>query len=120
MIELRVPMLTIYGIKNCDTMKKAFVLLDQRGVAYQFFDYKKQAPNAELLQSWIDQLGLEAVLNTRGTTWRKLTDEQKAQADTVDGAISLMIAQPSMIKRPILQSDDLLIIGLDAARYQTL
>lgn len=113
-------MLTIYGIKNCDTMKKAFALLDQQGVAYQFFDYKKQAPSAELLQSWIDQLGLDTVLNQRGTTWRKLTDAQKAQATTVEGAISLMIAQPSMIKRPILQSDSVLIVGLDETRYQTL
>jgi Spx/MgsR family transcriptional regulator len=113
-------MLTIYGIKNCDTMKKAFALLDQQGLSYQFFDYKKQAPSAELLQSWIDQLGLDTVLNQRGTTWRKLTDAQKAQAATVDGAIGLMIAQPSMIKRPILQSDSVLIVGLDETRYQTL
>jgi Spx/MgsR family transcriptional regulator len=113
-------MLTIYGIKNCDTMKKAFALLDQQGLSYRFFDYKKQAPSAELLQSWIDQLGLDTVLNQRGTTWRKLTDAQKAQADTVEGAIRLMIAQPSMIKRPILQGANVLICGLDAARYQAL
>jgi Spx/MgsR family transcriptional regulator len=113
-------MLTIYGIKNCDTMKKAFALLDQQGLSYQFFDYKKQTPTAELLQSWIDQLGLDTVLNQRGTTWRKLTDAQKAQAATVEGAIGLMIAQPSMIKRPILHSDNVLICGLDEARYQAL
>ena len=113
-------MLTIYGIKNCDTMKKAVALLDQQGLSYQFFDYKKQTPTAELLQSWIDQLGLDTVLNQRGTTWRKLTDAQKAQAATVEGAIGLMIAQPSMIKRPILHSEHVLICGLDETRYQAL
>ena len=107
---------TIYGIKACDSMKKAFALLDEHGLSYQFFDYKKQAPSAELLQQWIEQLGADAVLNKRGTTWRKLTDEQKAQADTVAGAIALMQTQPSMIKRPIVQTSDVLLCGLDGLR----
>ena len=113
-------MLTMYGIKNCSTMKKAFDFLDQAGVTYELFDYKKQAPTAELLQSWIDQLGLEVVLNKRGTTWRKLSDAEHAQAETAEGAIALMRAQPSMIKRPILTdaAGHVVLIGFDAARYQ--
>lgn len=111
-------MFILYGIKACDSMKKTFALLDELGVVYQFFDYKKQAPSAELLQQWIEQLGLDVVLNKRGTTWRKLTDEQKVQAETTAGAIALMQAQPSMIKRPIVQGEGVLLCGLDSERYR--
>jgi Spx/MgsR family transcriptional regulator len=111
-------MFTIYGIKACDSMKKAFALLDEQGLSYQFFDYKKQAPSAELLQQWIEQLGVDVVLNKRGTTWRKLTDEQKAQAETTAGAITLMQEQPSMIKRPIVQGEGVLLCVLDIERYR--
>jgi|GEM_PF-27569 len=112
--------LIIYGIKNCSTMKKAFDYLDQAGVVYQFFDYKKQIPTAELLQSWTDQLGLEVVINTRGTTWRKLTDEQKNQAESIDTAITLLQAQPSMIKRPIITdaAGTVVLVGFDETTYQ--
>ena len=112
-------MLTVYGIKNCSTMKKAFDFIDQAGVAYVFFDYKKQAPTAELLQLWIDQLGLDVVINKRGTTWRKLTDEQKNQAESIDTAIALLQAQPSMIKRPIITdaAGTVVLVGFDEADY---
>lgn len=115
-------MLTIYGIKNCSTMKKAFDVLDQAGVVYEFFDYKKQVPTAELLHSWIEQLGLDVVINKRGTTWRKLTDEQKSQAEKIDSAMTLLQAQPSMIKRPIVTDTAgiVLLVGFDAAAYQAL
>ena len=115
-------MLTIYGIKNCSTMKKAFECFDHAGVAYTFFDYKKQAPTAELLRSWIDQLGLDVVINKRGTTWRKLTDEQKNQAEQIETAIPLLQTQPSMIKRPIITdaTGKVVLVGFDAAAYQAL
>lgn len=113
-------MTTIYGIKACDSMKKAFTLLDQLGVAYVFFDYKKQVVDAEKLKNWIEQLGLDVVLNKRGTTWRKLDDTQKAQADSTTGAIALMQQQPSLIKRPILVHESGILCGFDAQAYQNL
>lgn len=114
--------LMIYGIKNCSSMKKAFDFLDHAGVAYVFFDYKKQAIDRQLLQSWIEQLGLDVVINKRGTTWRKLTDEQKNQTENTDTAIALLQAQPSMIKRPIITNaaGEVLLVGFDAAAYQAI
>lgn len=109
-------MATIYGIKNCSTMKKACDKLTALGVDYQFFDYKKQALDKATLASWVQQAGMDKVLNTKGTTWRKLSDEQKAQAQQdANVAIALMIQQPSMIKRPIVVARGQLIIGFDEA-----
>lgn len=96
--------ITIYGIKSCSTMKKAFTKLDELGVSYDFHDYKKQGIDKESVQRWIESLGIDKVLNKRGTTWRKLTDEQKQAADSdVDNAIDLLIENTSMIKRPIVE-----------------
>ena len=122
--------ITIYGIKSCDTMKKAFTKLDELGVSYDFHDYKKQGIDKEKVQHWVDILGIDKVLNKRGTTWRKLSDEQKQAADTtVDSAIDLLVANTSMIKRPIIegvlkanqQDQPILLCGFDDARFtQTL
>ncbi|MEY2863800.1 MAG: hypothetical protein RLY58_1507 [Pseudomonadota bacterium] len=109
---------TIYGIKACDSMKKAFALLDELAVGYEFHDYKKHGIDADILSGWVAQLGLDAVLNRRGTTWRKLTEDQKAQADSMAGAIALMQAQPSMIKRPMLCHQGQLMAGFDADAYR--
>ena len=101
--------ITIYGIKSCSTMKKAFTKLDELGVSYDFHDYKKQGIDKETVQRWVDGLGIDKVLNKRGTTWRKLTDEQKQSADAnIDNAIDLLVENTSMIKRPIVggQLDD--------------
>ncbi len=96
--------ITIYGIKSCSTMKKAFTKLDERGVSYDFHDYKKQGIDKDSVQRWVDELGIDKVLNKRGTTWRKLTDEQKQAADAnIDTAIDLLIENTSMIKRPIVE-----------------
>lgn len=96
--------ITIYGIKSCSTMKKAFTKLDELGVSYDFHDYKKQGIDKESVQRWVDELGIDKVLNKRGTTWRKLTDEQKQAADAnIDTAIDLLIENTSMIKRPIVE-----------------
>lgn len=96
--------ITIYGIKSCSTMKKAFTKLDDLGVSYDFHDYKKQGIDKEKVQRWVEVLGIDKVLNKRGTTWRKLTDEQKQAAeDNVDNAIELLIENTSMIKRPIVE-----------------
>ena len=96
--------ITIYGIKSCSTMKKAFTKLDELGVSYDFHDYKKQGIDKDSVQRWVNELGIDKVLNKRGTTWRKLSDEQKQAADSdVDNAIDLLIENTSMIKRPIVE-----------------
>jgi arsenate reductase (glutaredoxin) len=102
--------LTLYGIPNCDTVKKARTWLDAKGVKYAFHDYKKQGADVENLNRWCKALGWESVLNRAGTTFKKLADADKADL-TQDKAIALMIAQPSMIKRPIVEGDGVLLAG---------
>ena len=106
----------LYGIKNCDTMKKARTWLDGRGVAYTFHDYKTQGITPELLTRWVDDLGWEALLNKAGTTFRKLPDTDK-QDLTRARAMALMLAQPSMIRRPVLDLGPCLIVGFSAEAY---
>ena len=108
--------ITIHGIKNCDTMKKARAWLEAQGIAHDFHDYKTTGITPALLQAWVRQAGWEALLNRAGTTFRKLPDDQKQGLDEAR-AVALMLAQPSMIKRPVLTHGDKLIIGFDAARY---
>ncbi|MBK6631830.1 MAG: arsenate reductase [Betaproteobacteria bacterium] len=110
------PMITIYGIKNCDTMKKAFAWLDGHGIAYAFHDYKKVAPDAALLEKWAAQAGWEKLINTRGPSFRKLPPEKQADL-TQKKAFALMLENPSMIKRPIIESGRTLLIGFDADVY---
>ncbi|TAH50649.1 MAG: ArsC family reductase [Betaproteobacteria bacterium] len=112
----------VYGIKNCDTMKKAFAWLEANAVAYRFHDYRKSGIDADTLQRWCARAGWEALMNRRGTTWRKLSPEQQAIADEA-AAIALMQAQPSLIRRPVVEHDVTgsgkgeLIIGLDTDLY---
>ena len=94
--------ITIYGIKNCDTMKKARAMLDNRRVAYDFHDYKAKGIERGKLEGWARQAGWETLLNRAGTTFRKLPDKDK-HGLTEKKAIALMLAQPSMIKRPVLE-----------------
>lgn len=110
---------TIYGIKACSTMQKAFAWLDARGVPYDFHDYKKAGVTAARLAAWCRAAGWEVVLNRAGTTFRKLGNADK-QALTQDRAIALMVAQPSMIKRPIVETDGNLEIGFKPERYAAL
>lgn len=112
-------MLTIFGIKNCDTMKKAFAWLDESGLAYTFHDYKKQGIDAKTLQRWEQQVGWEALLNRRGTTWRKLPASEQATI-CQSTALSLMEAQPSLIKRPVVEYEGGLMIGFNADSWQQL
>ena len=110
----------IHGIKNCDTMKKTFAWFDGAGVAYHFHDYKKSGIDAATLTRWCAQLGWEALVNKRGTTWRKLTPEQQAIADTA-AAIALMQVQPSLIRRPVVEfAGGELVVGLDTAAFERL
>lgn len=109
-------MITIHGIKNCDTMKKARAWLDQHDVAYSFHDYKTQGISGETLVAWVGELGWETLLNRAGTTFRKLPEEQK-QGLTEARAIALMLAQPSMIKRPVLDLGERRLVGFSAEAY---
>lgn len=98
--------ITIYGIKSCSTMKKAFTKLDELSVDYDFHDYKKQGVDKASVQRWVEELGIDKVLNKRGTTWRKLSDEQKHAADAnPNHAVDLLIEHTSMIKRPIVEGE---------------
>lgn len=110
--------LTVFGIKNCSTMKKAFDWLDARDLAYEFHDYKKRGIDADTLRRWCARVGRDALVNTRGTTWRKL-DETRRDVSTDAAAIALMIAQPSLIRRPVLEfADGNLLIGFDPTRFE--
>ncbi|MBY6127662.1 ArsC family reductase [Qipengyuania aquimaris] len=99
-----------YGIPNCDTVKKARKWLDAQGIAYDFHDYKKEGADAGKLESWSDAAGWEALLNKRGTTFRKLPDEDKADIDRVK-AVRLMVENPSMIKRPVVEYPGGVLVG---------
>lgn len=110
-------MTTLYGIPNCDTVKKARTWLDANGVAYNFHDYKKAGITREKLQAWNSEFGWEKVLNRSGTTFRKLDEARKAELDA-EQAIDLMLEQPSMIKRPILETGGLNILGFKAEEYE--
>jgi len=108
--------ITLYGIKACDTMKKARTWLDEQGVAYAFHDYKASAIDRASLQKWCNEHGWDKVLNRAGTTFRKLDDAAKADLDQ-DKAINLMLAQPSMIKRPVLDLGERTLLGFKAELY---
>jgi arsenate reductase (glutaredoxin) len=107
---------TLYGIKNCDTMKKARAWLDSHGVAYDFHDYKAEGVASEKLKRWCDELGWETLLNRAGTTFRKLPDGDKEGLNERK-AIALMLAQPSMIKRPVLELGGKLLVGFKPEIY---
>ena len=102
-------------------MKKAFTLLDELGVQYTFHDYKKSGIDADTLQQWIDTLGLDTVMNRKGTTWRGLSEAEQAEANNVAGALELMKNKTSAIKRPILSNGDgVLICGFNEEEYRQL
>jgi arsenate reductase len=108
---------TIYGIKNCDTMKKARAWLEQAGVQYAFHDYKTAGIDKAHLERWSKDVGWEALLNRAGTTFRKLPDADK-EGLTAAKAIKLMLAQPSMIKRPVLEAGKALLVGFKPEDYK--
>ena len=107
---------TLYGIRNCDTMKKAWTWLDQAGVDYLFHDYKKQGIEAATLRRWAGQVGWETLLNRSGATFRKLPEAARRDLDEAK-ALELMLAQPSMIKRPVLDADGRILVGFKPEVY---
>ncbi len=109
-------MIKVYGIKNCDTMKKAFVWLESNGVAYEFIDYKKAGVAESQLPDWNQRAGWEKLLNTRGLMWKKLTDEERSAVDEAK-ALKLMAQYPSLIKRPVLDAGNKLLVGFTPDNY---
>lgn len=106
----------LYGIKACDTMKKARTWLDQHQIAYDFHDYKTQSIDAATLSRWLEQVNWDTLINRSGTTWRKLDDSRKQITDNAQ-AVALMIEQPSMIKRPVLEVGGKVYLGFKAEEY---
>ena len=107
---------TIYGIRNCDTMKEARAWLDARGVAYAFHDYKAQGVERDRLEAWAREVGWETLVNRAGTTFRRLPENDKAGL-TETKAIALMLEQPSLIKRPVLDVGGRLLVGFKPEQY---
>ena len=107
----------LYGIPNCDTVKKARAWLERRSVTYNFHDYKKAGIDEAHLRDWVDELGWETLLNRAGTTFRKLPDADR-QALDADKAVALMLAQPSMIRRPVLDLSDRRLVGFKPDLYE--
>ncbi|MEW8084015.1 MAG: ArsC family reductase [Candidatus Thiodiazotropha endolucinida] len=112
-------MVKLYGIPNCDTMKKTRRWLDEHGIAYQFHNYKKVGVDEKLLRQWVDRVGWEALLNRRGMMWRRLDDSVKAEINE-ENAIRVMLETPSIIKRPVLETDKTLNVGFTEEAYSKL
>jgi len=108
----------VYGIKNCDTVKKARKFLEEAGVDYTFHDYKKDGVDADRLAAFVGEFGWDTVLNRKGTTWRKLDDDVKESVTDAPAAIALMIENPSMIKRPIVEGEAKNFIGFDPVAWE--
>lgn len=114
-------MVILYGIPNCDTVKKARTWLDEQGISYTFHDFKKMGIDQKRIQHWVDTMGLEVVLNKKSTTWRGLSSEQQASAANTKKAIQLIQESTSLMKRPVLEKDGkVMVIGFDEAKYKSL
>jgi Spx/MgsR family transcriptional regulator len=109
--------ITLYGIPNCDTVKKARAWLTEHGLAHAFHDFKKAGVPPDLLQQWVDALGWEVLLNRKGTTWRQLDEATRLEITDAASAMRLMRGQPSVIKRPVVAWPDGLTVGFDAAAW---
>ena len=112
-------MITLYGIPNCDTVRKARRWLDTQGIAYRFHDFRKDGLDEARLRAWVGELGWETLLNRSGTTWRSAPDAVKAGLNT-ETAIAFMLQSPAAIKRPVLDTGSERVVGFSESRYQTL
>jgi len=112
-------MTSIYGIKNCDTMKKAMTWLTQNEIEFNFHDYRKDGLEMEFISQWIAEFGWEKIINKRGTTWRALDEDTKNNMNDAQ-AIEAVLAQPAMIKRPLLIHNNKATLGFKAAEYETI
>lgn len=107
----------VYGISNCDTVKKARAWLEAHGIAYEFHDWKKQGVDPELLSRWMDAVGWEQVVNRNGITWRKLPETEKARVKDKASAIAFLKEKPSAIRRPAFEHEGKLVLGFDPDTY---
>jgi arsenate reductase len=107
----------LYGIPNCDKVKRARAWFAERGLPVEFVDYKKAPPAPALIERWLASVAPGDLVNRSGTTWRGLDDAERAQAATRDGAIAIMVAHPSLIRRPVIEHGGVLMVGFDADRY---
>jgi len=119
--------IVLYGIPNCDTVKKARTWLQEQDIAFEFHDFKKNGLERSTVEQWLQHVSLDVLINRKGTTWRALSDEQKASAADTDAAIALMLASPSIIKRPVLQRAEAnsapvrqVDVGFSAQQYEQL
>jgi len=108
----------LYGIPNCDTVKKARAWLTSHAIEYEFHDYKKQGVDTALLRKWMEEYGWELIINRQGQTWRKLSDVEKAAVNNIDSALQLAIDKPSVIKRPAFEFRRKLMLGFDSSQYE--
>lgn len=109
-------MIKVFGIKNCDTMKKAMAWLADNGIDYEFIDYKKAGVAEAKLPDWVARAGWEKLLNTRGLMWKKLSDDERTSVDAAK-ALQLMAQYPALIKRPVLDTGSKLLVGFSAETY---
>ncbi|MCP8898619.1 ArsC family reductase [Gilvimarinus xylanilyticus] len=109
----------LYGIKNCDTVKKARRWLEETGIEYEFSDFRQDGINAQEVKAWLDEVGPGTLLNKRSTTYKNLSDEQKQQAEQGE-LLSLLLEQPTLIKRPVLTTDGAITVGFKADQYASL
>lgn len=109
----------VYGIPNCNTVKKSINWLKGNNLQFEFHDYKKKGITPEKLEEWVKQVGWEKLVNKKGTTWRGLPGEQQQKITNKKAAIELMIEKPSIIKRPVIENDGKLVVGFDEEEYQT-
>ena len=112
-------MLTLYGIKNCDTVKKARCWLDDHGVEYQFHDFRQDGLDKKQLSGWIENLGWESIVNKRSTTWRNLSAQDKTISSNAQ-AIKLLLANPTLIKRPVVENNKTLLVGFKESEFEQL
>ena len=111
-------MIKVYGIKNCDTMKKAFTFLEQKGVKYEFHNYKTEGIDAETIRKWLKNLPLREVVNTKSTTWKGFTDAQKASISDPDSLIKQMTENTSVIKRPLVDLGKEFLLGFNSEEWE--
>jgi len=112
-------MLTLYGIKNCDTVKKARRWLEENNVEYQFHDFRSDGLESKTVAQWLEVIGKDTLINRRSTTWKQLSDAERQQADGNDAA-ALLVAHPTLIKRPVLAAGKTLQVGFNPSQYASL
>ncbi len=111
-------MITLYGIPNCDTVKKARTWLDAQGIAYTFHDFRKAGLDPSTVAEWLKQVSWETLVNKKGTTWRGLPDATKASVNDAASATAVMLENTSVIKRPVLCTDNHVLVGFDPTQYE--